>query len=121
MRPIPNNWRRRLFPGGLEPNSLERGPRQGATALASREGAARDQGEVGNRRTEAPGQPATDGKPEERIFRIRERLETSFERRFTLPVEADLETARASLGDGLLEIHIRRTRRPKPRTVTIGK
>jgi HSP20 family molecular chaperone IbpA len=71
--------------------------------------------------TEAPGQPATDGKPEERIFHIRERLETSFERRFTLPVEADLETARASLGDGLLEIHIRKTRRPKPRTVTIGE
>ena len=57
---------------------------------------------------------------EEKAFHLRERLGTSFERRFTLPVEADLDTTRASFLNGLLEIRIRKTGHPTPRKVAIG-
>jgi HSP20 family protein len=58
---------------------------------------------------------------QERVFHLRERLGMSFERHFTLPVEANLDRTSASVGNGVLEIHVAKTGQPKPRTVAINK
>jgi HSP20 family molecular chaperone IbpA len=56
----------------------------------------------------------------EKLFHLHERLDASFERRFTLPQEADLSTAKASLANGVLAIHVQRAGVPKPRKLRIG-
>jgi HSP20 family protein len=67
------------------------------------------------------------GKREERKeekkkdYQLRERLEASFERRFALPAEADMEKVSASFGKGVLEIHVAKTKEPATKKVAIGK
>ena len=58
---------------------------------------------------------------EDKAFHLRERLEKSFERRFTLPAEVDLEKAQAIFKKGVLEVHVAKAAETKPRTVPIGK
>jgi HSP20 family protein len=57
----------------------------------------------------------------EKAYRHRERLEASFERRFTLPTAADLDAVDADLTNGVLRIHAPKTGAPEPRTIEIGK
>lgn len=54
-------------------------------------------------------------------FRLRERLEREFERRFQLPNEADTKHVTAVFEKGVLELHAPKLQTTKPRKVEIGK
>jgi len=59
-------------------------------------------------------------KPEtEKQFRLRERLEQTFERRFHLPLEADTEHVKAKFEKGILEVHTPKLEISKPYKVEI--
>jgi HSP20 family protein len=58
---------------------------------------------------------------EEKDFRLRERLEQTFERRFYLPADADTKQVKATFGKGVLAIHAPKLAEPAPRTVEITK
>ena len=58
---------------------------------------------------------------EEKTFRLRERLEREFERRFVLPTEADTEHLKATFHDGVLEVHAPKLAISKPHRVEIVK
>jgi HSP20 family protein len=53
-------------------------------------------------------------------FRMRERLEASFERRFTLPPGIDAGAISATYGKGVLEIHAPKAAEAGPETKTIS-
>jgi HSP20 family protein len=58
----------------------------------------------------------------EKSFRLHERLERQFERRFTLPAEIDTERIGASFGKGVLKLHAPMpTAAAEPRKVPISK
>jgi len=64
----------------------------------------------------------TEAKQEkEKDFRLHERLEKHFERRFELPPEADTEHLRAVFEKGVLEVHAPKSPEAKPRKIPIGK
>jgi HSP20 family protein len=67
----------------------------------------------GERREE---RPKTD-----KAMRLHERLESTFERRFELPVEVDSERLKADYGKGVLTLHLPKTTAAKARTVEITK
>ena len=52
-------------------------------------------------------------------YRLHERLEKTFERRFTLPVEADTTKIGAEFTKGVLTVHAPKVDVPKPRKVSI--
>ena len=58
---------------------------------------------------------------EEKTFRLRERLENEFERRFMLPTEADTTHLKATFHDGVLEVHAPKLEISKPHRVEIVK
>ena len=53
-------------------------------------------------------------------YRLHERLETTFERRFTLPLEADTKGIDAEFIKGVLTVHAPKVDVPKPRKVAIA-
>ena len=53
-------------------------------------------------------------------YRLHERLETTFERRFTLPLDADTTSIGAEFAKGVLIIHAPKVDVPKPRKVAIA-
>lgn len=57
----------------------------------------------------------------EKAFRLHERLERAFERRFALPADADTERVTATFEKGVLELHAPKVATAKPRKVAIGK
>lgn len=57
----------------------------------------------------------------DKAFRLRERLEREFERRFELPVEADTEHVKATFSDGVLAVHAPKHQPTKPQTIEITK
>lgn len=57
----------------------------------------------------------------EKSFRLRERLEREFERRFELPVEADTEHVQAKVVKGVLEVHAPKLAISKPTKIEITK
>jgi HSP20 family protein len=63
---------------------------------------------------------ATDA-PEEKEFRLRERLEETFERRFFLPVDADTEHVKAKFVKGVLEVHAPKLVAPTAQKIAITK
>jgi len=52
-------------------------------------------------------------------YRLHERLEKAFERRFTLPLEADTTKIGAEFTKGVLTVHAPKMEVPKPRKVSI--
>jgi HSP20 family protein len=58
-------------------------------------------------------------KTDEKTFRLRERLERHFERRFALPVEADTDHATAKFVKGVLELRAPKIPSAKPRKIAI--
>jgi HSP20 family protein len=56
-----------------------------------------------------------------KTFRLRERLEHEFERRFELPIDADTEHVEAVFGKGVLKLHAPRLAVAAPHTVEISK
>jgi HSP20 family protein len=57
----------------------------------------------------------------EKAFRLHERLEKVFERRFELPVEADTEHVKATFTNGVLEVHTPKVKELAPKKVPIAK
>jgi HSP20 family protein len=57
----------------------------------------------------------------EKTYQLHERLEKTFERRFTLPVEADMGKVKASYEKGVLEIHTAKVKETAPKKVAIAK
>ena len=57
----------------------------------------------------------------QKSFRLRERLEREFERRFELPAESDTEHVEAVFANGVLELHAPRLKTVSPRRVEIAK
>jgi HSP20 family protein len=57
----------------------------------------------------------------EKTFRLHERLEREFQRRFALPAEADTEHVKAKFTKGVLEVHAPKVPTAKPRKVAITK
>jgi HSP20 family protein len=58
-------------------------------------------------------------KEKDKTFYLHERLEKRFERRFTLPPEADVEHVRAAFKTGVLEVHVPKIEQAKSRTIEI--
>jgi HSP20 family protein len=56
-----------------------------------------------------------------RQVHLHERLEARFERRFTLPADADAEHVRAEYDKGVLTVHVPRSRTVPSRTIEIEK
>lgn len=57
----------------------------------------------------------------EKTFRLRERLEREFERRFELPADADTKHVHAKFTKGVLELHTPKLAAPKPHKIPITK
>ena len=57
----------------------------------------------------------------EKTFLLRERLERTFERRFSLPELADTEKVTATFKEGVLELHAPKIAAAKPRKIAIAK
>jgi HSP20 family protein len=57
----------------------------------------------------------------DKIFRLQERLEKHFERRFELPPEADTKHVKAVFEKGVLEVHAPKVATAKPRMIAIAK
>jgi HSP20 family protein len=58
---------------------------------------------------------------EEKTYRLRERLERTFERRFHLPVQADTSHVEAKFVKGVLEVHAPKIELSKPKKVAINR
>jgi len=56
---------------------------------------------------------------EEKTFRLHERLEKVFERRFELPAEVDTEKLTAIFRQGVLEVHVPRVKPMLPKKIPI--
>lgn len=65
------------------------------------------------------GDRKTDTTKEERTTRVRERLESHFERQFQLPATADGDHVQAEYGKGVLTLHVPKIAGTKPHTVPI--
>jgi HSP20 family protein len=77
--------------------------------------------EVTDHRLCVKGERAEEKEKKEKAFHLHERLEKSFERRFTLPTEADLEKTQATFKKGVLEVHVAKATEAEPRTIRISK
>ena len=77
--------------------------------------------EVTDHTLRVKGERAEEKEKKEKAFHLHERLEKAFERRFTLPAEADPGKAKAVFTKGVLEIHVAKTPETKPRKIAIGK
>ena len=55
-----------------------------------------------------------------RSYRLHERLERTFERRFPLPDDVDTSKLSADFCKGILEVHAKKIRAAKPKTVPIA-
>jgi HSP20 family protein len=58
---------------------------------------------------------------EKKTYRLRERLEREFERRFHLPAEADTKHVEAKFRKGVLEVHAPKIGTTKPKKIEISK
>lgn len=58
---------------------------------------------------------------ETKEFALHERLEREFERRFSLPIDADVEHLKATFGKGVLEVHAPKIKKTEPRKLAITK
>ncbi len=56
----------------------------------------------------------------EKAFRLHERLEKSFERRFEIPPEVDLEQLHADFSKGVLKVAAPKQKGLEPKKITIG-
>jgi HSP20 family protein len=65
------------------------------------------------------GERKAEKEEKDRSFYLHERLEKHFERRFTLPTEADTARIDATFHTGVLEVHIPKIEQAKARTIEI--
>lgn len=77
--------------------------------------------EVADHTLTVKGERREEKEEREKTFYLHERLERQFERRFTMPVEADLERIEATFAKGVLEVHVPKVEESRPRTIEIQK
>jgi HSP20 family protein len=77
--------------------------------------------EVSDHQLTVKGQRKQAEEQGEKAFRLRERLEHEFERRFVLPAEADTEHVHATFANGVLEVHAPKSKVLEPKKVAITK
>jgi HSP20 family protein len=77
--------------------------------------------EVSNHVLTVKGERKEAKEQEEKAFRLHERLEREFERRFELPAEADTKNIQAKFEKGVLEVHAPKLAISKPQKVEITK
>lgn len=65
------------------------------------------------------GERKEEAEEKEKTFYLHERLEKRFERKFTLPPEADLEHVEAQFKTGVLEVHVPKIEQAKTRKIPI--
>ena len=65
------------------------------------------------------GERTKEKEEKEKSFYLHERLEKHFERRFTLPPEADTEHIDATFHTGVLEVHVPKIEQAKARKIEI--
>ncbi len=76
--------------------------------------------EVVDRVVTVRGKRAEEQEEKEKAYRMHERLEASFVRRFELPAAADTGAVEAVFENGVLEIHARKAEVEQARRVEIG-
>jgi len=76
--------------------------------------------EIGDHTLSVTGTRSTVEDKEDKSFRLHERLEASFARRFDLPGEADTTSVEAGFEQGVLTIRAPKLEDAKPRRVEIG-
>jgi HSP20 family protein len=67
------------------------------------------------------GERAETKESDEKTYRLRERLERTFERRFHLPIVADTKHVEAKFVKGVLEVHTPKLELAKPQKVEIKR
>ncbi len=77
--------------------------------------------EVSDHTLSVKGERAETKEKKEKAFRLRERLEREFERRFELPADADAEHLKANFVKGVLEVHAPKVATAKAHKVEIAK
>jgi HSP20 family protein len=77
--------------------------------------------EVSDHRLTIKGERTETKEQKEKAFRLHERLEREFERRFELPAEADTKHVQAKFTKGVLEVHAPKLAVSKLHTVEITK
>lgn len=77
--------------------------------------------EVGDHTLTVKGRREESKKREEHAFRLHERLESSFERHFTLPTEVAADKVSATFEKGVLEIHAPKAKEAIPQRIAIKK
>lgn len=77
--------------------------------------------EVSDHRLVVKGERSEAKEQKEKTFRLRERLERAFERRFELPAEADTAHVQARFAKGVLEVHAPKLAVSKPKKVEITR
>jgi HSP20 family protein len=65
------------------------------------------------------GERKQEAEEKEKTFYLHERLEKHFERKFTLPPEADVEHVEAKFRAGVLEVHVPKIEQATPRKIPI--
>ena len=77
--------------------------------------------EVTNHTLLVKGEQTEEKEKKEKTFRLHERLERTFERRFELPPEAEPAKIAAEFAKGVLTIHAPKAKIAEPRKIAIGK
>ena len=77
--------------------------------------------EVNDHTLTVRGRQAEEKEDQDKSFRLHERLEKTFERRFVLPGEAVAEQIAADFAKGVLTVHAPKTQDAKPRKVEIAQ
>ena len=76
--------------------------------------------EVSDHTLTVKGERAEEKVKQDKTYRLHERLEKAFTRRFELPVEADPEKIAAEFAKGVLTVHAPKTKTATPRKVAIA-
>jgi HSP20 family protein len=77
--------------------------------------------EVSDHQLTVKGERTEAKERKEKAFRLRERLEREFERRFELPAEADTKQVKAKFEKGVLEVHAPKLAVSEPKKIEITK
>lgn len=77
--------------------------------------------EISDHTLTVKGERSESREKQEKTFRLHERLDREFERRFALPPEADTEHVRATFAKGVLELHAPKLATATPRKVEIAQ
>lgn len=76
--------------------------------------------EVSNRLLTITGKHESVGDTHERTYRLAERMQMEFERRFELPSEVDAERMKATFREGVLELHTPKRIAAEPRKIPVN-